>query len=254
MKLIFFILGFMLPCNLFAQNNIEYNLKNLEIKLYNLDQELKTKEKNLSKITQTYLLTLIKTNLIKENLFFIDEESKYYENKEKYEVLIKIYENILIRLKKEIKNLHDQERKYRIALEENKKLKESYYREKIKVGLNTEIKETKENIIQTNTENIKKGFFLLDPITEKSISPGKFKRQIQPGTPIKAPFSGIVKKISFTHNSLTLTLENKQCFAFISGFSIIKVNLGEEVRAKQILGEASYSEEGENLYFEIFCK
>jgi biotin carboxyl carrier protein len=254
MKYFLFILVILIPYNLVAQNNIEDKLKTLETILYNLDQELKVKEKKLTKIKQTYLLSLIKSNLIKENMIFIDEENRYYDNIEKYELLIKVHKNILKILENEIKRLQDQKIQYRRKLEENKKLKETYHQEKVKEAFNTEKKVLNEHHIKTNSDDIQKTSFLFDPITEKSISTGKFKRHVQPGTPIKAPISGIVKKISFLNNSLTLTLENKQCFAFISGFSIIKVNLGEEVRAKQVLGEASYSEEAENLYFEIFCK
>ncbi len=254
MKYFLFILVILIPYNLVAQNNIEDKLKTLETILYNLDQELKVKEKKLTKIKQTYLLSLIKSNLIKENMIFIDEENRYYDNIEKYELLIKVQENILKILENEIKRLQDQKIQYRRKLEENKKLKETYHQEKVKEAFNTGKKVLNEHHIKTNSDDIQKTSYLFDPITEKSISTGKFKRHVQPGTPIKAPISGIVKKISFLNNSLTLTLENKQCFAFISGFSIIKVNLGEEVRAKQVLGEASYSEEAENLYFEIFCK
>lgn len=108
MKFPFFILLIFLPCYLFAQTNIENQIKTLESRLYNINQELKIKEVKLKKIKQTYLLTLIKANIIKENLIFLDEESKYYKNIENYGLLIKIHENILKRLKDEIKMLQEQ--------------------------------------------------------------------------------------------------------------------------------------------------
>lgn len=256
MKILFWtilILAF-LACSIFAQNAIENRIKLLEIKLYNLNQELKLKEEKLNHIKRIYVLSLIKANIIKENIFFVNERQDYYKNKERYELLIKVNEKIQKKLEDEINEIKRLKRYYEARLEENKKLKEVYYTEKMKVTSYSKDTSLKDNLLKRDSGEAKGKPPLLDPITEVVISQGKFKRKVRPGTAIKAPFSGIVKKISFIQNSFTLTLENQQCLAFISGFSLIKVNLGEEVRVKQILGEASHSEEPENIYFELFCK
>jgi hypothetical protein len=238
-----------LACSIFAQNAIENRIKLLEIKLYNLNQVLKLKEEKLNHIKRIYVLSLIKANIIKENISFLNEREDYYKNKERYELLMKVNKKIQKKLEDEINEIKRLKRYYEARLEENKKLKEVYYTEKMKVT-----SYSKDNLPKRDSGKDKGKPLLFDPITEVIISPGKFKRKVRPGTVIKAPFSGIVKKISFIQNSFTLTLENQQCLAFISGFSLIKVNLGEEVRAKEILGEASHSEEPENIYFELFCK
>ncbi len=256
MKILFWnilILAF-LPCFIFAQNAIENRIKLLEIKLYNLNQELRLKEERLKYIKRIYVLSLIKGGLLRENISFIGAEENYHKNKERYELLKKVNENIQKKLEAEINEIKRLKRYYEARLEENKKLKEIYYTEKMKGSSYSKDIPLKDNLLKRDSREVKGRPPLYDPITEGVITPGKFKRKVRSGANIKAPLSGIVKKISFIQNSFTITLENQQCFAFISGFSLIKVNLGEEVRAKQVLGEASHSEEPENIYFEIFCK
>ncbi|MCX8041982.1 MAG: hypothetical protein N3A56_05750 [Thermodesulfobacteriaceae bacterium] len=54
---------------------------------------------------------------------------------------------------------------------------------------------------------------------------------------IESPIEGIVKQINFIENKINIVIEGEKCKAYISGIEVLKVNLGDYVKNKDIIGE-----------------
>lgn len=55
-------------------------------------------------------------------------------------------------------------------------------------------------------------------------------------------------------DNFAITIENQVCSTYIHGLGLIKVNIGDHLKVGQELGEAEFSEDRFNIYYEIECK
>lgn len=247
MNKILVILAFLLiwfPNNVFSKNTlIENEIKDIERNLYQVEKEIKNNDKVLSQLKILMITVYVKMMITRSNFFSLDNESKYHALREKYELYRILYNNLKNRIAKKERELKEIKKDYQSKLE-NLSKKRRLYAEQIL---------SKEEHINFNQTQKSPSTFIFDPITGKASSPGKYSTKVPPGTEIKAPIGGIVKKINFTLDTFTVVLENPNCFARVSGLSILRVSLGEEIKARQTIGESGFSEGENNLFFEVSC-
>ncbi|MFN3568121.1 MAG: hypothetical protein ACK4UR_04325 [Caldimicrobium sp.] len=199
-------------------HNNSYSSK---INFYNRELSFE-KQKDLENLKKILVILALKKRY-HQKIFNLDKEDKGQLN---YVIKYKLVNSMYIALEKELK-LKNQKRK---------PLKDSKSIELDSFSLNR-IEELKEN-------------GCLDPITGKLILPGKHNAHLKENTTVKAPFEGIVKKISFKEDKITLILENDNCKAQLNGLNNVKVSLGEKVYALEPLGESN----DPNFSYEIICK
>mgnify|MGYP001626173371 CR=1 FL=1 len=242
--------------------NFAYSFKNSYFDLKDLESEIKKKEKEISlledqiskiKLNLFYLKKLMVYILIKEknieNSFLTFGKSEDYFNLRKnYLIFSNLYYSFYKDLVKKKKALQQLNELYNKKIAENKRLKELYYKE---IAMKEKVNITDSKPIVR--EDKQKKVLIYDPITRGILQEGKYKNKLQVGTPVYAPLEGVVKKISFFEGILSLTLENNKCYAFLSGFSILNVTLGDRVKAKEKIGEVGFSEDEYNFNYEVFC-
>lgn len=225
--------------------NIETKIKELEKKLFLIQNSIETKEKKFEKIKKIYINTAIKAKLMEKQIYKIADFNKYKIVKEKF-YLNKI---LFLYTKKEIESqkieLLNLKKEYssKINLLKHEKF---LYSETLKKGYYQESTNLKQNI--TNLDKI------VDPITKEFISPGKYNVKVEPGKNIYSPQEGIIKRIQYISDNFAITIENQRCSTYIYGIGILKINLGDHVKAGQILGEAGFSQDKFNLFYDIECK
>ncbi|MFN4197049.1 MAG: hypothetical protein ACK4FM_03465 [Caldimicrobium sp.] len=180
------------------------------------------KQKDLETFKKVLVILAMKKHYHKK-IFDLDKESKGQLN---FVLKYKLVNSMYIALEKEFKL---------------KKLKRKPFKA-------NELMELGSFSLNTIEEPEKKGYF--DPITGKPILPGKYNAYLKENTTVKAPFEGIIKKISFKGEKITLILENDKCEARLNGLNNVTVSLGEKVNVLEPLGKSS----DPNFSYEIICK
>lgn len=222
---------------------LEEEIKLLENKLYDLQLKIKNQNKSLNELKKILVITLIKKNITKKAYFFWGNEKNYYKIDNQYKLYTFLYQSTERRIKENQAKIKILQNEYEKKIKKLKELKEKYAKV---VTIQEEMPK-----ISPKKERTKK--HLIDPITKESIIPGHYKKSVRPGTPVKAPHSGIIKKISFIADTFTIYIEGSKCNSILSGLSVLKVNIGEEILTGQLLGEAGFSEEESNLQYIIKC-
>lgn len=136
-----------------------------------------------------------------------------------------------------------------LAMEKEIKLKEKKLKTFEKNHLNANKSEDIGNFSLTATEETEK-IEIYDPIADKPTIPGKYNVKLKEKTTIKAPFEGIVKKISFKGGKTALILENEKCQAYLDGLSNVNVTLGQKINTLEPVGISSEP----YFFYEIICK
>lgn len=224
------IIIFFLNCkNLPASSGTLNSLSLSNRELIRLEREVRLKQITLESLKKTMVRYFLKKHFNEEKTFLDLPEDEFWTYLEKY----KLSESLYKRLEREIKN---EEAKLKI-------LKETYER-----FLKAK-KEKEERQLAEKTS--KEGYSeIYDPITELPIKVGKYSKKLKSGISIKAPISGVIKKLSFREGKAILVIENEECIAYLEGLENMRVSLGENIKAKEILGES-----GEHPFmYEISCK
>ncbi len=219
---------FLFSLNINAQiRNKEFNniVKNKKEEILNLENQLKSFKNEENKILKLYLTILLTKN-------YQNSLNKFFENPEYLKILdedtkIKILEKALIKKLKFLK----EKQKILKAKKENF-LKEI---EKMKVNAN----------IQSPTN-----FYIIDPLSEKVLKPGKYFVKVKTFTYIKSPISGTIKGIVFKSEGISLIIENEKCKVLITGLDDAKVDIGNRVTIKEIIGNIK---ENKDFSYEILC-
>lgn len=228
----------------FSSVNIEDEIKSLEKRLYELQSDLKKKNKLLQELKKILILTIIKEKMNTKNFLSLNSEKNYYQIRDKHEFYVLFYHNIEKKIKETQIKINNLKEEYERKLKKLKEIKYQY----------AEVITTQKEVPKGSLSKGQTKDYIIDPITEEAIGPGRYKKSLRPGVLIKAPHAGIVKKISFTADTFALSLEGPKCSSTIIGISVLKVSIGEEVKAGQILGESGFSQDKNNLFYEIECK
>ncbi len=213
----------------------------IESELNQIQEKLKLTKENLFNIKKLIALALIKEKILKNNLVFFNNDKEWFELRKKISLYSHLYLSLYNELLKKEKIYQNLTLLYQKKIEVNKKLKEKYYTKLVEKGNFTIFK----NKISSS--------IFYDPLTGEIIKEGKYKKKVQIGTPVLSPIDGIAKKIGVFDGILSITIENDKCFAFLSGFSIVNISLGERIKAKEKIGEVGFSEDNYNFYYEIYC-
>lgn len=90
-----------------------------------------------------------------------------------------------------------------------------------------------QNLLLTNLRTLNS----VHPLNSRTpISVGNYSFKISQRTHVSAPIAGIVRSIKLTEEGYLLRIENERCVAYLYGIDEIRVNLGQEVILKEILG------------------
>lgn len=222
------------------------HIRNLEKQLVYLENAINQKDKKIQKLNKAFLHTAIKLKLKEKEIYTIHSLKDYKKIKENY-IINKI---IFYKLGEEIKNekaeLINLRKEFITKLNSLKKEKLNYS-ERI-------ITESGKSFKNTTTQTILQAGKILDPTTKETITPGRYFKKIEPGHRVFSPHDGVVKRIQFMVDNFAITIENQVCSTYIHGLGLIKVNIGDHLKVGQELGEAGFSEDRFNIYYEIKCK
>ena len=78
--------------------------------------------------------------------------------------------------------------------------------------------------------------FVINPLNGTPLRLGKHVFKVKKFTFIMAPITGVVKGITYRFNNISIIIENEKCTASISGLDEIKVNIGDQIKMKKIIG------------------
>ncbi len=204
---------------------IDTLFENKKKQLSNLENELKLLKEEENKILRLYLF-IVFTKSYSDNL------AKFFENPEYLKILdedtkIKILENALIKKLKSLK-----EKQKILSAEKENVLKEIA---KLKKNIDVQLPES---------------FYMIDPLFKKPLKPGKYFLKIETFTYIHSPMSGTIKSIAFKPEGISIIIENEKCKFLIKGLDDIKINIGDKVTIKEIIGTVK---ENKNLIYDIQC-
>jgi len=250
--LFFFVLSiFLFPLSSFSlkDQNLENEIRRLEKELYKINEDIQKNKDIMKNVKRLLILSLIKENLLKDSFLDTEKEESYFNLRERYIFYLSVYNNFKERYQKKERELQKLKALYENKIEESKKVKNKYYQEVLQAKNNQNHGE-----IQNKEGIAAKVAKIFDPLKGYPIKEGTYREKVPPGTPVLSPLSGKVKSIKFFEGSLSVKIENERCFGLLSGLSLLKVSLGEEVNAKEAIGEVGYSEGDFNLYYEIWCK
>ncbi len=108
-------------------------------------------------------------------------------------------------------------------------------------------KETYQNLLFSQ---LKTQAFVHPLSRQISVNPGHYNFSVFRRTLIYAPISGLVKTIRLTNEGFSLIIENEKCNAYLSGIDEIKINLGQHIVSKEVIGVI---EKPKNLKFNLTC-
>ncbi len=224
LTLILFLPYVCLSKNTIRDINREIRLK--ERKLSYIKKRKKKLELLRHKLLKLYITLYIKkayeTNIVKflknaDYLSLLKEE-------EKFKLMERALVRKIVKIKNEEKRLDVTCRKIQ---EEIKKLSEK--REKLKA----------------------RKAVAIHPITGRPVDVGDYIFRVEKPSSVFAPISGMVKGITYKHTEIDVLIENKNCTASIAGLDEIKVNIGDNVLKRQIIGRINKTKD---LYFTLKCK
>lgn len=219
---------FILFVNIHAQvRNKELNnlIKSKKEQISNIENELRFLKEEENKILKLYL-TILLTKRYEDSL------TKFFENPEYLKILDEESKNKILE-KALIKKLKFLREKQKIL---NAK-KESVLREieKIKMNIN----------VQSPLD-----FYIIDPLSERVLKPGNYFSKTKTFTYIKSPISGIVKGVAFKSDGISILIENEKCKVLINGLDDVKVDIGNKITIKEIIGNVK---ENKKIFYEIQC-
>lgn len=77
----------------------------------------------------------------------------------------------------------------------------------------------------------------INPVSGEAINPGEYSFKLTPPVFIRAPISGMITNIKYSPEGIMIKIENEKCNSSLFPLSTLRVNLGEKVVIKEILGE-----------------
>ncbi len=217
------------PCICFSQKtakSINHIIRLKEKKLI----YIKRKKKNLDRLKEKLLkvyITLYIERLYKNNITEFLKKADYLSLL-KEEEKFKFIEKALLR---KLFKIEDEEKKLDIAY----------------IKIQKDIKKLKEKKEKLKAQKA----IAIHPLTGRAISAGNYIFKVKKSSLVFAPISGMVKGITYKHTEIDVLIENKNCTASIAGLDEIKVNIGDNVLKRQIIGRINKTKD---LYFTLKCK
>jgi len=93
--------------------------------------------------------------------------------------------------------------------------------------------------------------YVINPLNGRPLKLGKYVFKVKKFTSVKSPITGIVKGITYRFNNISIIIENEKCTASISGLDEIKVNIGDQIKMRKIIG---YIKKPKEIFFIVKCK
>lgn len=78
---------------------------------------------------------------------------------------------------------------------------------------------------------------VINPVSGEAIKPGEYSFKLTPPVFIRAPISGMITNIKYLSEGIMVKVENEKCSVSMFPLSSIRIDLGEKVVMKEILGE-----------------
>jgi len=93
--------------------------------------------------------------------------------------------------------------------------------------------------------------YVINPLDGTLLRLGKHVFKVKKFTFIIAPITGVVKGIIYRFNNISIIIENEKYTVSISGLDEIKVNIGDHIKMKKIIG---YIRKPKEISFFVKCK
>lgn len=90
----------------------------------------------------------------------------------------------------------------------------------------------------------------INPISEKPLNLGEHTLSLTPPCIIKAPIGGTITNLKYSPEGIMVKIENERCSAVLFPLSSLRLDLGQKVVIKEILGEVK---DHSYLRVKIYC-